>query len=129
MSSRRKTKGSKEKETMTDAQPKIVSPSGRMPSPKVNTRHNGGMVTRAARGFSLTELEAAGIDVRHARSFRLPVDPFRRSSVGPNVEGLKTWYVPGKAAPAEATQAPEKKPHVGKKTRTKKAPRKKPTKP
>lgn len=44
---------------------------------------------RVGRGFSIGEIEAAGIDTELARQLNIPVDFRRRSVYGENVENLK----------------------------------------
>ena len=49
-----------------------------------------GKKTRA-RGFSVDEISAAGLNVGEARHIGVPVDLRRRTSHSENIEGLKSW--------------------------------------
>ena len=46
-----------------------------------------------ANGFSLHELEAAGISLERAENLGLPIDMGRSFSYGPNVEALRGFVV------------------------------------
>ena len=50
-----------------------------------------GEKTRKARGFSIDEISAAGLNVGEARHIGVPVDLRRRTSHPENIEGLKSW--------------------------------------
>lgn len=50
-----------------------------------------GKKTRRARGFSVDEISAAGLNVGEARHIAVPVDLRRRTSHSENIEGLKSW--------------------------------------
>ncbi|MEM1619398.1 MAG: ribosomal protein L13e [Fervidicoccaceae archaeon] len=58
-------------------------PEAVVSSPRVPNR------LRPGRGFSLRELEAAGLDAERARRLGLRVDPRRRSLKPENVEALR----------------------------------------
>jgi ribosomal protein L13E len=59
-----------------------------------------------ARGFSLLELERAGLTLEDAQSFNLPIDRFRLTSIGTNV--LQLCELGGRA-PSQVTVTPPNK--------------------
>lgn len=65
-----------------------------VPAPRVIARHEREMIQRGARGYSLGELESAGIAFVVAKKAGVPLDARRRSVLDANVESLKGWYVP-----------------------------------
>ena len=64
------------------------------PLATVLSRHEGVMQPRSAKGFSMGELNAAGIAFDVARGLKLSLDIRRRSSLDDNVGRLKAWYQP-----------------------------------
>ncbi|MGD2200085.1 MAG: ribosomal protein L13e [Candidatus Bathyarchaeota archaeon] len=59
----------------------------RMISPVVRS----GDKERPGKGFSMDELQEAGLNAGEARHLGIPVDPRRSTSYPENVEGLKEW--------------------------------------
>lgn len=94
----------------------VPKPKGPPPRAVVNSRHDGAMVEREARGFSLGELGGAGFNVHEASRLGLAMDVRRRTTLEENVESLKSWFTPPKPAPApkpvaeEPAEAPAPKP-------------------
>jgi len=66
-------------------------PKGPPPLAMVNTRHAGGMIERAARGFSLGELSASALSFERAKKWRVPLDIRRRTALDGNVTRLTGW--------------------------------------
>src|SRR2546427_5651243 len=66
-------------------------PKGPPPIAMVNTRHAGGMIERAARGFSLGELSASALSFERAKKWRVPLDIRRRTALDGNVTRLTRW--------------------------------------
>ena len=66
-------------------------PKGPPPLAMVNTRHAGGMIERAARGFSLGELSASALSFERAKKWRVPLDIRRRTALDGNVTRLTSW--------------------------------------
>ena len=66
-------------------------PKGPPPLPMVNTRHAGGIIERAARGFSLGELSASALSFERAKKWRVPLDIRRRTALDGNVTRLTSW--------------------------------------
>src|SRR2546428_9758902 len=66
-------------------------PKGPPPLAMVNTRHAGGMIERAARGFSLGELSASPLSFETAMKWRVPLDIRRRTALDGNVTRLTSW--------------------------------------
>ena len=64
---------------------------GSQPPALVNARATCGRSLVHAKGYSLLELERAGIDERMARSLSIPVDPVRASALGSNVLQLRRF--------------------------------------
>ncbi len=91
----------------------VTIPAGRIPAAFVSSRHEGTMVQRHGRGFSVTELHEADLPLPLARRWGIPVDALRRSALEPNVSALKGWHVPQKpespARPVENIVEPIKK--------------------
>ena len=83
-------------EVKAQRRPKAVlgRPKGAVPEAEVSSRHEGGLVQRAGKGFSFEELSGAGVPLRLARRWGVRVDGRRRSALGPNVRALKSWFVP-----------------------------------
>jgi len=70
---------------------KVLMPAGAPPSATVETRLDGRMMQRQARGYSLGEVSQAGLNFRSARRWGLLVDDRRRSALEGNVASLKKW--------------------------------------
>ena len=66
-------------------------PKGPPPLAMVNTRQAGGMIERAARGFSLGELSASALSFERAKKWRVPLDIRRRTALDGNVTRLTSW--------------------------------------
>jgi len=66
-------------------------PKGPPPLAMVNTRHAGGMIERAARGFSLGELSASALSFERAKKWRVPLDIRRSTALDGNVTRLTSW--------------------------------------
>jgi len=66
-------------------------PKGPPPLAMVNTRHAGGIIERAARGFSLGELSASALSFERAKKWRVPLDIRRRTALDGNVTRLTSW--------------------------------------
>jgi len=120
----------KEEEKKTQPRAEGESPpKGPPPVALVNTRHHGGMIERAARGFSPGELSASRLSFEKAKRWRVPLDPRRRSVLDGNVERLKNWHQmakpPKREKPPEVVKPQEKRKKT-RKTATRK-PKKKPT--
>jgi ribosomal protein L13E len=81
----------KEEEPKRIVKEKVSKPAGTPPSAIVEARHNGLMMQRRARGYSLGEITQAGLNVGLARRWGLPVDDMRRSALEGNVTSLKKW--------------------------------------
>ena len=139
----RKSQAAKEENVEKPVGPRKVEekkPRGAAPRAFVSSRHEGIMVTRNGRGFSLGELQGAAFPLRFTRMWHVPLDLRRRSMLAANVEALKKWHVPApKAAAPKATKEAEKpkppeerkekkgpKPKTRKEAPKKRAPRKKP---
>ncbi len=118
---------SKKQKAKPKAEKVVLSkPEGKVPVAMVESRHLGGMITRAGRGFSMAELSGAKVPMIHARKWGLPTDPLRSTALEGNVKALGKWYTPvAKAAKAppkvEEAAEPEEKPAKKKATRKKKA--------
>src|SRR5437867_12208156 len=70
----------------------------------VNTRHAGGMIERAGRGFSLGELSASALSFERAKKWRVPLDIRRRTALERNVSRLTSWlHVVAKPKPEKPT--------------------------
>ena len=79
-------------------------PKGPPPLAMVNTRHAGGMIERAARGFSLGELSASALSFERAKKWRVPLDIRRRTALDGNVTRLTNWlHVVAKPKPEKPT--------------------------
>jgi len=119
-----KTAPAKPKEETTTP-PKIVEvakPKGEAPRAMVSSRHEGEMIEREARGFSMGELGGAGFTLGAAGRLGLSTDIRRRTVLEKNVESLKSWFSPPKKAP---TPKPIVEPVVEEAKPKKKAPAKK----
>ncbi len=66
----------------------------RLVSPMVNKPET----VREGRGFSVSEVQAAGLTPSEARILGVPVDPRRKSSLEENVDTLKTYVTQAKEA-------------------------------
>ncbi len=53
---------------------------------------------REGRGFSLPELQSAGVSLAYARSLRLSVDLRRGTQYDVNIKAIKDWNIPVKTA-------------------------------
>lgn len=110
---KRPSKGPKVKEEESVAAPRAVQtprPKGAAPLAMVSSRHEGAMIERRARGFSMGELGGAGFNLREASRLGLTTDIRRRTVLEPNVESLKSWFTPTEAPapkPAKAEPAPK----------------------
>jgi ribosomal protein L13E len=71
----------------------------------VLSRHDGGMIKREARGFSLSELKEAGLSFSSARRLGILVDRRRRSKVDDNVKALKDYSKPKRRTSKRAKKA------------------------
>jgi len=78
-------------------------PKGPPPLAMVNTRHAGGMIERAARGFSLGELSASALSFERAKKWRVPLDIRRRTALDGNVTRLTGWLQAAKPKPEKPT--------------------------
>jgi hypothetical protein len=65
------------------------------------SRHGTGLTSRDGRGFSVGELNGAGITTLSARRLGLRVDVRRRSVLDDNVASLRGWSVPTAVKPAK----------------------------
>ena len=74
-------------------------PKGPPPLAMVNARHAGGMIERAARGFSLGELSASALSFERAKKWRVPLDIRRRTALDDNVTRLTSWLHVAKPKP------------------------------
>ncbi|MDG6903156.1 MAG: ribosomal protein L13e [Nitrososphaerota archaeon] len=70
----------------------LARPRGRAPEAMVMSRHETGMVSRKAKGFSLGELAGAGVAPRVAARWGASIDFRRRSVIEGNVGSLKEWH-------------------------------------
>ncbi len=111
MSKSAKTKAKKKESKVEKSPEEAERPSGRPPMAAVLARHDGSMVERAGRGFSVGELAGAALPLRLARKWNLKVDEMRRSTLEGNVKSLKAWWTPParKAKPAEESKPAPKK--------------------
>lgn len=73
--------------------------------PVVFSRHDGNMVKREGRGFSILELKEAKLDIQKARKLGLRVDIRRRSIIGENVNSLKEISKPRSHAKRKTKKA------------------------
>ncbi len=64
------------------------------PIPVVYSRHDGDMLKREGRGFSIPELKEAKLDIQTARKLGIRVDTRRRSLIEENVKSLKAILKP-----------------------------------
>jgi ribosomal protein L13E len=106
-----KAKPKKPAEKATPAKPKVETeapprpaeaprPKGQAPRAMVSSRHEGAMIEREARGFSIGELGGAGFTLGSASRLGLATDIRRRTVLEKNVESLKGWFSPPKQAPS-----------------------------
>jgi ribosomal protein L13E len=128
LSPKAKSKTKAKKAEVPEA-PKETRPTGRVPAAMVSARHEGGMVNRGAKGFSLGEMSRAGLPPRLAAKWGVPSDIRRRSVLDENVRSLGKWYTPPvkkapKPAPAKEPEpvapVPVKKPAKKRAARKKK---------
>ena len=77
---------------------KSVASRSELPRPRavpplahVRARHEGEMITRAGRGFSLGELTASRLPFGAARQWGLQLDLRRRTVLEENVQAIKAW--------------------------------------
>src|SRR2546428_7010511 len=79
-------------------------PKGPPPHAMVTTRLAGGVIERAARGFSLGELSASALSFERAKKWRVPLDIRRRTALDSNVTRLTSWlHVVAKPKPEKPT--------------------------
>ena len=103
--------------------PAAPKPTGGAPKAVVESRHEGEMIEREARGFSPGELGGAGFTLGTASRLGLATDIRRRTVLEKNVESLKSWFSPPKQppapkpAPAAAEEPKPKKRAPAKKTK------------
>ena len=84
------------------AKPKAaMEKPGAAPLAEVSARHLDSMHHRGGRGFSLGELDSAGVPRSAAKRFDLSVDVRRRSVLNENVEKLRSWFKPQAKAGGE----------------------------
>ena len=88
---KKKARGKKEEGPKRVARERVIRPTASPPSPTVEVRHAGQMVTREAKGFSMAEIAQAGMGVGLAREWGLRIDGRRRTVLDPNVSALKKW--------------------------------------
>jgi len=87
--------------------PEVQKPRGPAPVALVSSRHEGAMIERQARGFSIGELGGAGFSIHDAGRLGLSMDIRRRTVLEKSVESLKSWFSPPKAAPKPEPAAPK----------------------
>lgn len=88
-------------EAVATARPvEVPRPKGDAPRAMVSSRHEGTMIEREARGFSMGELSGAGFSIHEASRLGLSTDIRRRTVLEQNVESLRSWSAPPKPAPA-----------------------------
>jgi len=98
-----------------------------MPEARVERGGNRTHELRAARGFSRSEILAAGVSLVEARSYGLRVDVRRRSKREENVAALNNWILRVRQAVKSLEPTKERVPvkekpedsHLGKKLREK----------
>lgn len=95
------------KKERSKPKPQVHKPSGKVPQAMVTTRHGLETMERAARGFSIGELSAAGMLLRQARNWGVSVDERRRTVLEGNVEMIKGWASHIKRQAAEAPRVHE----------------------
>lgn len=76
-------------------------------SMQATVKTNAGAISRAGRGYSLEELQEAGLSTRAARSRGIPVDSWRSTKYPENVEQLKSVAQVEKSKPAPKKQEGE----------------------
>ncbi len=108
-------KEAKKVEQKEERRPQVKMPTGRTPFAVISSRHEGSMVQRHGRGFSIAELREAELPMPLARRWGVQVDALRRTSLNNNVGALKGWYTPQKPAtspvqPVESVKPAHKKP-------------------
>lgn len=81
----------KEAEPKHVVKEKASKPTSAPPSAIVEVRHGGRMMQRQASGYSLGEIEQAGLNLGLVRRWGLLVDGRRRSTLEDNVASLKKW--------------------------------------
>jgi len=100
----------KKAEAMPVAKVRWLKPVAAPPRAVVSTRHEGEMISRDGRGFSMGELESAEFPQALARSWSVPLDVMRRSVLEANVESLKGWFAGArKEKPEEPKPAKQEK--------------------
>ncbi len=107
--SRKKTSGKKEAESKGVVKEKDSKPTGAPPAAIVEARHDGRMMQRQARGYSLGEVAQAGLNFGRARRWGLLVDDRRRSTLKGNVASLKKWYPQTKKTTEERVEGEVRK--------------------
>jgi ribosomal protein L13E len=78
--------------------PEVSKPTGHVPTATVSSRHGADLVMRPGRGFSLGEIESAGVHLHTAKTWGLPLDIRRRSVLEGNVTSVKKWVAHPKSA-------------------------------
>jgi len=106
----------------------VARPKGPAPNATVSSRHDGGLVERQGRGFSMGELEGAEFPPAKARDWHLPIDIRRRTVLEGNIQALKKWFLPPVAVPKPKPAQLESRREAKKEGPKKRAPRKKATK-
>ena len=104
-SSKKKSLGAsrkKEEKPKHVSRVKILRPAGAAPLAVVTVRHGSRLMSRQAKGYSVREVEQAGLGVRLARKWGLSVDDRRRSALEGNVSSLKKWISQAKKTTTEA---------------------------
>jgi large subunit ribosomal protein L13e len=66
-------------------------PAGKAPEAMVSSRNGTDMIVRLGKGFSMGELDSAGLPPRLASKWGLRLDSRRRSVLQGNVDSLKGW--------------------------------------
>lgn len=116
-----KKKGEKPAASKVPARLNVTKPTAPLPRATVYVRHEGEMVERDARGFSLGELAAAAVPMHLTRSWDVSTDVRRRSVLEANTSSLKKWFAgTKKAEPSKPKPKPEPAEEHPKKRATKK---------
>jgi ribosomal protein L13E len=76
----------------------------------VKTVTNGIQISRHGRGYSKNELVQSGVtDIRIARKNKVPIDPFRTTVHGENIEQLKAFLSQQISKPSTVKQKSARK--------------------
>jgi len=108
-SRKKKVSGKKEVESKRIVKEKASKPTGAPPTAIVEARHDGRMMQRQARGYSLGEVAQAGLNFGLARRWGLVVDDRRRSTLKGNVASLKKWFPQTKKTTEERVEGEVRK--------------------